>query len=55
MCNMEIELLQICKKGKYLYVLGKSNLTEIIKYIFLKTLQVNIDQIRVKQASLCDV
>ena len=43
------------QEGKYLYVLGKYNLAQIIKYIFLKNLQVNIDQIRVKWASLYDV
>ena len=42
------------QEGKYLYVVGKCNLAEITKYIS-KTLQVNIDQIRVKWASLCDV
>ena len=43
------------QEKKYLYVIGKCNLTGKMQNIFLKTLQVNIDQIRVKWESLCDV
>ena len=41
---------------KYLYAVGKCNLAEITKEKYIsKTLQVNIDQIRVKWESLCDM